>query len=183
MTPHDRIIGLPEEFASTAPADGAQAFAEPVVFELHFDIVEGSGLCIVDGLRFAFCGECLFLTDVTRLAIDPGVDEPALLHGSRQGRGADHGGKQNRSKKLHGQPMWIGNRARSTSSFEERQEILDHEIAGQVHDTEPTIISAKMSRTHSGADSRGCIVGPSSHRHPSVKSEAGQERLQGSRGI
>jgi hypothetical protein len=46
--------------------------------------------------------------------------------------------------------MWIGNRARSTSSFEERQEIPDHEIAGQVHDTEPTIISAKVSRNIAG---------------------------------
>jgi hypothetical protein len=52
----------------------------------------------------------------------------------------------------------IGNRRRPSSS-KERQDILNHELAGQVHDATDHIISAKVSPTHKGADSRGCIVG------------------------
>jgi hypothetical protein len=82
-----------------------------------------------------------------------------LLHGSRRGRGADHGGKQNKNWKLHGQPMRIDNRGTPASSFEERQEIRDHEIAGQVNDGTDDHQRERES-THGGADSRGCIVGP-----------------------
>jgi hypothetical protein len=130
----DRIARLPKGWQpSTSPADASPALAEPVVLQLYLEVVDRPGPGIVDDVRFAFGGERLFLRVVTRLAIDPGVDEPALLHGSRRGRGADHGGKQNKNWKLHGQPTRIDNRGTPASSFEERQEILDHEIAGQVH--------------------------------------------------
>jgi hypothetical protein len=158
----DRIARLPKGWQpSTSPADASPALAEPVVLQLYLEVVDRPGPGIVDDVRFAFGGERLFLTVVTRLAIDPGVDEPALLHGSRRGRGADHGGKQNKGRKLHGQPMRIDNRGTPASSFEERREILDHEIAGQVHDGTVDHQRERES-THSRADFRDCIVGLSS---------------------
>jgi uncharacterized membrane protein len=125
-----RPLRRPPSGRSASPADAPQALAEPFVFAA--DLVERLRLFVVNGVRLPLRGEFLGLTIVTGFAINFRIDEPALLH-SRRGRGTDDDGKQNAGKETHGRSMEIGNR-RWRSSFKERHEIFNHEVAGHVHD-------------------------------------------------